>query len=128
MNIRTILLSLLSAAVGGWMVLQFQPAHPRTLADTSPLPVMEALHPVPASPTPVAPSRPAPSALPGNGFNAAADAALDAVVHVRTAQTMATTGGWGQFFGMPGTSQIQRGSGSGVILSEAGLIGMHFER
>ena len=122
MNIRTILLTLLSAAVGGWMVLQFQPAHPRTLADTSPLPVIEALRPVPAAPTPVAPSRPAPAALPGDGFNAAADAALDAVVHVRTAQTMATTGGWGQFFGMPGTSQIQRGSGSGVILSEAGLI------
>ena len=122
MNIRTILLSLLSAAVGGWMVLQFQPAHPRTLADTSPLPVLEALRPMPAAPTPVAPSRPAPAALPGDGFNAAADAALDAVVHVRTAQTMATTGGWGQFFGMPGTSQIQRGSGSGVILSEAGLI------
>ena len=122
MNIRTILLSLLSAAVGGWMVLQFQPAHPRTMADTSPLPVMEALSPVPAAPTPVAPSRPAPAALPGDGFNAAADAALDAVVHVRTAQTMATTGGWGQFFSMPGTSQIQRGSGSGVILSEAGLI------
>ena len=122
MNIRTTLLSLLSAAVGGWMVLQFQPAHSRTLADTSPLPVLEALRPMPAAPTPVAPSRPAPAALPGNGFNAAADAALDAVVHVRTAQTMATTGGWGQFFGMPGTSQIQRGSGSGVILSEAGLI------
>ncbi len=122
MNIRTILLSLLSAAVGGWMVLQFQPAHPRNLADTSPLPVLEALRPMPAAPTPVAPSRPAPAALPGDGFNAAADAALDAVVHVRTAQTMATTGGWGQFFGMPGTSQIQRGSGSGVILSEAGLI------
>ena len=122
MNIRTILLSLLSAAVGGWMVLQFQPAHPPTLADTSPLTVMETLRPVPAAPTPVAPSRPAPAALPGDGFNAAADAALDAVVHVRTAQTMATTGGWGQFFGMPGTSQIQQGSGSGVILSEAGLI------
>ena len=87
MNIRTILLSLLSAAVGGWMVLQFQPADPPTLADTSPLTVMETLRPVPAAPTPVAPSRPAPAALPGGGFNAAADAALDAVVHVRTAQT-----------------------------------------
>ena len=122
MNIRTILLSLLSAAVGGWMVLQFQPAHPQGLADTPPLPVMEALHPAALAPTPLAPSRPAPSALPADGFNAAADAALDAVVHVRTAQTMATTGGWSQFFGMPGSSQIQRGSGSGVILSEAGLI------
>jgi len=122
MNIRTILLSLLSAAVGGWIVLQFQSTNPRALADTPPLPVMEALHPAPAAPTPVTPSRPAPSALPADGFNAAADAALDAVVHVRTAQTMATTGGWGQFFGMPGSSQIQRGSGSGVILSESGLI------
>ena len=64
MNIRTILLSLLSATVGGWMVLQFQPAHPRALADTPPFPVMEALHPAPAAPTPVTPSRPAPSALP----------------------------------------------------------------
>lgn len=122
MNIRTILLSLLSAAVGGWMVIQFQPTHHRALADTPPLPVTEALHPAPAAPTPATPSRPAPSALPADGFNAAADAALDAVVHIRTAQTMAATGGWSQFFGMPGSSQIQRGSGSGVILSEAGLI------
>ena len=122
MNIRTILLSLLSAAVGGWMVLQFQPAQPRALAETPPLPVREAVHPAAPATMPVAPSRPASSALPADGFNAAADAALDAVVHIRTAQTMTTTGGWSQFFGMPGPSQIQRGSGSGVILSETGLI------
>jgi serine protease Do len=122
MNIRTILLSLLSAAVGGWVVLQFQPAHSVAVPDAPPMPVMEALHPAPAESVPVASPRPAPAALPAEGFNAAADAALDAVVHIRTAQTMATNGGWGQFFGMPGSAQIQRGSGSGVILSEAGLI------
>ena len=122
MNIRTILLSLLSAAVGGWVVLQYQPAHSVAVPDTPPMPVMEALHTAPANPVPVASPRPAPAALPEEGFNAAADAALDAVVHIRTAQTMATSGGWGQFFGMPGSAQIQRGSGSGVILSKSGLI------
>ncbi|MGB2469786.1 MAG: hypothetical protein ACPIA5_02950, partial [Flavobacteriales bacterium] len=58
--------------------------------------------------------------LSDDAFVRAAQSSVDAVVHVRTAQTMATTGGWSQFFGMPGSSQIQRGSGSGVILSEAG--------
>lgn len=59
-------------------------------------------------------------------FRKAANKALDAVVHVRTAQRLPASGGW---FGWPGYFQpqqqggsMQQGSGSGVVMSEDGYI------
>ncbi len=73
----------------------------------------------------VSPSITAPvskSEVPLDGFRHAASDALDAVVHIRTSQTMANQGGWSGFFHSPVQPQIQRGSGSGVILSPDGVI------
>ena len=121
---------LVSAAVGGmtaWLVLSHQQEQvaeevaftPAILKGTS-LPSLPHL-----AEHDVAGSTSAASGLP-TSFRMAANEALDAVVHVRTAQRVAPSGGW---FGWSGYFQpdqqggtIQQGSGSGVVLSDDGYI------
>lgn len=130
---KTIFLPLFSAILGGVIALQFQPG---ALAEQDSLSIQQA-HWAPgvnhgvASSDRLASTREAeaPAAhhadatvLPRDGFHGAAKEALDAVVHVRTAQTVAAQSGWSGFFRTPAQSRVQRGSGSGVILSSDGLI------
>ena len=64
-----------------------------------------------------------PLALPD--FRTAAGTAVDAVVHVRTAQAVSTANGWSSwydFFQSPSERQMITGSGSGVILDSDGFI------
>lgn len=74
-----------------------------------------------------APAIPAAAPLASLDFRDAAHRALDAVVHVKTAQRISPSQGWydwSGFFPAPGRgrSQLQTGSGSGVILDEQGYI------
>lgn len=130
---KTVFLSLFSAILGGVIVLQFQPGGP---TEQNGLSIQQA-HWTPGvnhsltSRDRLASTREAEApashhadanVLPRDGFNGAAEKALDAVVHVRTAQTVAVQGGWSGFFGTPAQPRVQRGSGSGVILSSDGLI------
>ena len=56
-------------------------------------------------------------------FTVAAAKTVDAVVHVKTATEMeAIDNPWFEFFGYESESQIQQGSGSGVIISPNGYI------
>ena len=64
---------------------------------------------------------PAPAGTPVD-FREAANVALDAVVHIRTAQRVQSGNSWSPFWGQPPQAGIQRGSGSGVILDAAGYI------
>ena len=116
----------ISSAMGGvaaWLVLSHQQGNasqevaftPAILKGTSPV---SSLH---VTDEGVAESTAATSMLP-TSFRKAANEALDAVVHVRTAQRVAPSGGW---FGWHGYFQqqgesIQQGSGSGVVLSRDG--------
>ena len=118
----------ISSAMGGvaaWLVLSHQQGNaseevaftPAILKGTSPV---SSLH---VTDEGVAESTAATSMLP-TSFRKAANEALDAVVHVRTAQRVAPSGGW---FGWHGYFQhqgesIQQGSGSGVVLSRDGYI------
>jgi serine protease Do len=79
-----------------------------------------ATHPVPNWPSPVTPS---PLATPNEaGFVLAAEASVDAVVHVQTASLVADPSNpWLSMFGMA-TGRIAQGSGSGVVLDRDGLI------
>jgi len=130
---KTVFLPLFSAILGGVLVLQFQPGTP---VEQDSLSIQQAYwtpggnHSVGAddklASARVDESSAAPhsesTVLPRGGFNGAAEEALDAVVHIRTAQTVTTQGGWSGFFGTPSAPNVQRGSGSGVILSSDGLI------
>ena len=131
---KTVLLSLFSAILGGVVVLQFQPKTPVQKdrpavqsVDWTP-DVDPTMGTAKRSPSPslrhdaIAMHRAEGSVLPRDGFSDAAEEALDAVVHVRTAETVLTQGGWSGFFGTPAQQRIQRGSGSGVILSSDGII------
>ena len=130
---KTIFLPLFSAILGGVIALQFQPGAP---AEQDSLSIQQA-HWAPgvnhgvASSDRLASTREAEATaahhadatvLPRDGFHGAAEEALDAVVHVRTAQMVAAPGGWSGFFAPPTQPRVQRGSGSGVILSSDGLI------
>lgn len=57
-------------------------------------------------------------------FTIAAERTVNAVVHVKTESTVQNSfhHPWFDFFGYENTPQIQRGSGSGVIISEDGYI------
>lgn len=57
-------------------------------------------------------------------FTLAAERTVNAVVHVKTESTVQNSfhHPWFDFFGYENTPQIQRGSGSGVIISEDGYI------
>lgn len=70
---------------------------------------------------------PSPSSFTLPDFRTAAHRALDAVVHVKTAQQVSAPQGWydwSGFFPSPrrGQTQVQTGSGSGVILDAEGYI------
>ena len=121
--VRSIFISLCSAFLGGWLVLQFATLHPKP---TEPVPLVQANWSRPATVRAVAsPGITSPahtSEMPAEGFRRAASDALDAVVHIRTSQTVVSQRGWSGFFPSPAQPQIQRGSGSGVVLSPDGLI------
>lgn len=120
---RPIFIPLCSAFIGGWLVLQFSAFRS---APAAPVPVVQANWSRPSNVPAMASAGitvPAPTPeAPTEGFRRAASDALDAVVHIRTSQTMASQGGWSGFFPSPAQPQIQRGSGSGVVLSQDGLI------
>ncbi|MBK12964.1 MAG: deoxyribonuclease HsdR [Crocinitomicaceae bacterium] len=120
---RPILIPLCSAFLGGWLVLQFSTFRS---VPTEPIPMVQANWSRPANvPTVASPNITLPartSEIPVEGFRRAASDALDAVVHIRTVQTFANQRGWSGFFPSPEQKQIQRGSGSGVVLSPDGLI------
>ena len=87
--------------------------------DSEPVTIIERVE----SPTPAVFSRMAPVTN-VEGFTAAAEATVNAVVHVRTEATV--SGGqynpWFDFFGYENSDQVQRGSGSGVIIAQDGFI------
>ncbi|MDA8901327.1 trypsin-like peptidase domain-containing protein [bacterium] len=56
------------------------------------------------------------------GFRLAANAALDAVVHIRTQQNITGSNRWPSLFGQNAAPRVQYGSGSGVILHDSGFI------
>jgi len=120
-------ISLFSAMLGGAVVLQFaqQPPVVQTL-DSKPQALLTHGQPAPVHPASVVSTEPfvgKAAALPD--FRNAAGQALDAVVHVRTAQTVASNYGWYDWSGMfqrQAPQSVPSGSGSGVILSEDGYI------
>ena len=123
MTTRSLLLSIASAALGAFATLVFWkpelPVDPERVAPILPT----HLHAnVPATPAPVRLSSASPIAAPPSDFRTASGAALDAVVHIRTESRAPTPQGWSLFFGTAPTAPIQRGSGSGVILSSEGYI------
>lgn len=126
MNKSPFISSLFAAILGGIMVLlvggHFSP--PET--DTAPAQVQPAFWSPPVQPaTPWAASPKASRPVPeeANGFRQAAHAALDAVVHVKTQQTVQADGRWSSFFGQTAPPpSIQYASGSGVILESGGYI------
>lgn len=78
--------------------------------------------PVQAATWPVRTASPAGAPAPVD-FTVAAAKTVDAVVHVKTATEMeAIDNPWFEFFGYESESQIQQGSGSGVIISPNGYI------
>lgn len=118
-----LLLSFFSASLGA--ALTFGLMASTWNSDTAPAPTLVRAHHVPSTPPNVVPTPPArpvgTSATPPKDFRQASHAALDAVVHIRTASRASTPQGW-SFFGAPPAPPVQRGSGSGVILSEDGFI------
>lgn len=129
MNTRTFFIPALSAAFGAAVavvaltlttpdepaVSPIQTAHftPPPAALSAPT----AARPVPPAEDPTAGTPSAPV-----DFRKSARTALDAVVHIRTAQRVNATQGWSPFWGQSAPSSIQRGSGSGVILDDSGFI------
>ncbi len=119
-------LSLISAVIGGFIVLQFVPEAPALPRENLSPVVLTHGQPASVQPSPVSVSTPATgrgSLLPD--FRSAAGQALDAVVHVRTAQTVTPSYGWYDWSGMfqrPAPQNMPSGSGSGVVLSEDGYI------
>ena len=119
-------ISLFSALIGGAIVLQFVQATPALQEDTVSAVVLTHGQPAPMTLSPAVTAAAGPRhavALPD--FRSAAGQALDAVVHVRTAQTVMLSNGWYDWSGMfqrPAPQNMPSGSGSGVILSEDGYI------
>ncbi|RPG80166.1 MAG: PDZ domain-containing protein [Crocinitomicaceae bacterium TMED114] len=127
MKTSTLFIPALSAAFGAALTFFALPL--RQEAGAGPAPVQAARFipspgpaPIQAPPAPPsAPSSPAPAGTPVD-FREAANVALDAVVHIRTAQRVQSGNSWSPFWGQPPQAGIQRGSGSGVILDAAGYI------
>jgi len=121
-------ISVISAMIGGAIVLQFAPQPPLPLEDSASPVVLTHGLPVAVQPSPAFASAPSPAAnhaiaLPD--FRSAAGQALDAVVHVRTAQSVTPSYGWYDWSGMfqrPAPYNMPSGSGSGVILTDDGYI------
>ena len=129
MNIRSFLTLALSAGFGAAVAVV-------TLTFTTPdksavFPVQTArfISPHVSPPAPTSAESESPAASPPAGipsapldFRKSARTALDAVVHIRTAQFVSAAQGWSPFWGQSAPSSIQRGSGSGVILDASGFI------
>ena len=125
-----LLLSFFSALVGGFVAIAilglFHPSDVHSKGHDSVLPAFWT--PPPAAllaPAPLrdlnSPANPI-SPMAEVDFRGAANEALDAVVHVRTLQKVSRNDHWSSFFGQTQAPAVQRGSGSGVILTEDGYI------
>ena len=120
------IIPLLSALLGGSLVLAFTPGASESPREPETAPIHYA-HRI-AEDAPSAPTRTVAAgavvSLPD--FRSAAHDALDAVVHVRTVERIAPQYGWYDWSGFfrpdPRSGGVQQGSGSGVILSSAGYI------
>lgn len=114
--------------IGGAIVLQFAPEPPPFPEERVSPVVLTHGQPSAIQPSPAFASAPAPAANPATvlpDFRSAAGQALDAVVHVRTAQSVTPSYGWYDWSGMfqrPAPYNMPSGSGSGVILSDDGYI------
>lgn len=107
--------SLMVAMLGGLVVFA---GIKLTEKEKEPVTVVERVE----SPVPV---RYGPAAMTGEmlDFTVAAEKTVNAVVHVKTESTVATGyNPWFDFFGYDDAPQVQRGSGSGVIISKDGFI------
>jgi len=127
MKFSTLFLSAFSAAIGSALTIF------ALTGSSDPAPSAVQVQPAYYTPPPAAPVAPVtpratPELAPAEGpampvnFRGAAEAALDAVVHIRTAQRVSTGSGWSPFWGQTPPSGVQRGSGSGVILNDDGYI------
>ncbi|MCH1582864.1 MAG: trypsin-like peptidase domain-containing protein [Flavobacteriales bacterium] len=125
--LHTVILSLCSGLAGGafvWALTASQRSEVPATANALPalyLPASAASATAPPTP----PSKEAPLTTGLSDFRSAASDALDAVVHVRTSRTVTPKYGWYDWSGLfqtPAPQQVPSGSGSGVILSEAGYI------
>jgi len=123
-NILGILgISFFSATLGGLMVTKLDQQEP-----SAPL-VTPVVHSAPYAGAPSPPNRMPPSTARAEGlphFRDAAHRALDAVVHVRTAQSVSPRQGWSTWYGFfqqpSAPERVQMGSGSGVIIDREGFI------
>ena len=125
--LNTVILSLCSGLVGGtivWCLNTADRSESPASADALPALYLPASGTVAATPNATTVTHTSlPTGLPD--FRTAARGALDAVVHVRTSRTVTPNYGWYDWSGLfqtPAPQQIPSGSGSGVILSEAGYI------
>ena len=101
-------------AAGAWMF--------SAITEDAPIVARQALHTSPRA-TPDWPAPPASRVAPGDdAFVVAAEASVDAVVHIQTASVVADQSNpWLSMLGMA-TGRVAQGSGSGVIVEEDGLI------
>lgn len=122
MKTHLLLSSFLSALLGGGVAIAWLTS-PSATEFTQP--AYQAVNWSPSPSVDTRPVKPAPAtdrAMGDTHFRKAAGAALDAVVHIRTARRVVERQGWNAWMGAAPTERIQQGSGSGVILSEDGLI------
>lgn len=126
-KLQFVVLGFLSAMLGGFVAVYW--SHNRTPLSMGEISMRNVVS------APVMGGAAAPSPLPSGtltlpasvpDFRRAAHRALDAVVHVRTAQRVTYGNGWydwsGFFQPRGGSAQYQTGSGSGVILDARGYI------
>lgn len=97
-------------AVGGYKLLEEEPS-PQIIEQVSPAQSVRYVN-MPAA------------VNPSLDFTYAAQETVNSVVHVKTEATVnpVANNPWLEFFGQQSGSQVQRGSGSGVIISEDGFI------
>lgn len=123
-NLQLVVLSFFSATLGGIFAVQWsQQGQAGHESEISIQPVSSP-YAFRGSAAASVPSE-APSGNAALDFRNAAHRALDAVVHVRTAQKMNTGNGWYDWSGLfqpKGSTHVQTGSGSGVILDASGYI------
>ena len=125
-TLQPVILCFLSASLGGFFAIHWSENEPDPNGHgIAPHPVSSSRS-LPHSAVPALPTGAFPTPSPTPDFRGAAHRALEAVVHVRTAERVPQGSGWydwsGLFQPQKGSTQIQTGSGSGVILDARGYI------
>lgn len=117
-----LLTAFLSALLGGGVAIAWLQSTPAAVATEPAIQSVNWSPPPSAEARAMRPATATDRAMGDTHFRKAASAALDAVVHIRTARRVVENRGWNAWMGGAPSERIQQGSGSGVILSEEGLI------